>query len=135
MRKTLAVCLFVIFCGVSGIGQTQPQWTVIYSLVVFGQTAQIQHTTAFIPTEQGLYRLSFCASGNPQSTQGFEVDWVTADGLPAKVGAGIAVGGQGTYLFTPKVGTPVSYSVYGSQYGFKGVYNVAFTVEQLQASN
>ncbi|HTU42451.1 MAG TPA: hypothetical protein VMF10_12145 [Candidatus Aquilonibacter sp.] len=129
MRKMLAICLFLVLCSVSGIGQTQPQWTVIWSLVLFDQTAPIPLTTAFTPTDNSVYRLSCSMYGTAQTDQSFQIEWHRIDGSYQFAGLG-ANGSWTTVLFMPKAGSPVSYYVVG-----KGIYSLGCTVEQLQNPN
>ena len=130
MRRIAAICLFLVFCCVSGVGQSQPQWVIVYSVVLFGQASLIPRTIAFTPSEENsVYRLSAVMSGSPGADEGFLMDWGKIDGSSG--GISLGVGTQGTWLFTPKAGTPVAYLVVGHQ----GSYNLAFTIEQLQNSN
>jgi hypothetical protein len=135
MRKTLAVCLLLVFCCLTftppnAAAQSQPQWVVVTSVVLFDQTGPIAPTTAFTPAQNGMYRLSCVMTGSPEADQVFRLNFQLVSGrhfnLSCQPG-GIPL----VYLFLPAAGTPVVYQVTGS----KGTYNIGFTIEQLQNTN
>src|SRR5579872_1260586 len=81
MRKTLAICLFLVLCCVSGVGQTQAQWAVVWSVALFNQSSPINRTVAFTPTEDGVYRLSCAMSGRGSNNNyNFQMYWALPDG-------------------------------------------------------
>jgi len=132
MRKTLAICLFLVLCCVSGVGQTQAQWAVVWSVALFNQSSPINRTVAFTPTEDGVYRLSCAMSGRGSNNNyNFQMYWALPDG---GIGEYALIPGANVMLvFMPKASVPVIYYVVGSQ--GTGTYNLGCTVEQLQNSN
>jgi hypothetical protein len=132
MRKTIAICLFLVLCCVSGVGQTQPQWAVVYSVALFNQTTPILPTNAFTAADNGVYRFSgVMSASNVQSfNQHLRLQWKSLAGYYSDVELGPGTS-QTTYIFMPAAGTPVTYLVGGGG----GVYNIAFTIEQLQNAN
>jgi hypothetical protein len=136
MRKAMLIGLLMMVCSLAAFGQSQPQWVVVYSAVLFGQTEAIPQTTAFTPTEtNGVYRLSACLS-NPDDAHNTPIFILTWGKISPNTPSATLDGGQQiTVVFTPKAGVPLSYSVKGSRQGATGDYDLAFTIEQLQSSN
>jgi hypothetical protein len=63
MRK-VTVCFLLLLCSVLAVGQQQPQWTTVASVVLFNQEQSIPYNTPiFTPTETGIYRLNLYFSG------------------------------------------------------------------------
>lgn len=130
MRKA-TMYLFVVLCSLAAFGQDQRQWKVVQHGFLFNQTAQISPTILFTPTKVGVYRWSAYISESGQNA-GWEVDvtWtdVSVNFEKFTLSPFNSVSQVSGFMFVPKAGTPVYYSVAGSG----GTYNIAFTIEQLQ---
>jgi len=129
MRKTTMICLLLFVFSLPMLGQSQPQWVVVYSVSLYDQTRSIPWTTAFTPTENAVYRISGCLEGSAQSNPDAVVNWARGDGNEA-TDFTMLTGGNYSFVFMPRVGIPVRYYV-----SAKGTYSVAFTIEQLQTSD
>jgi hypothetical protein len=144
MRKA-TMCLLVALCSLVAFGQNQPQWKVVQSVILTQQTAAISQTTIFTPERSGLYRLNAYISGkamnNIQFNPSLNFYFMCSDRFQqGDCGAfmGLNVHGPhtqyiGSYVFSPRPGTPVSYlTSVGNPPPMNLQYDLAFTIEQLQ---
>jgi hypothetical protein len=119
MRKAV-ICLLVLLCSFAAYGQKQPQWKVVQEVTLFNQDSPISQTVLFVPDAAGRYRYTayISANGAPQNV-GWDLDlsWTDLTGLAggvvigAYLNAGASSQQLGTYAFTPKSGTPVSFTL------------------------
>jgi hypothetical protein len=121
-----------VFAAVFGQDQP-PQWKVVHSLVLIRQTIPVQETRVFTPTKAGVYRVSaYWSETGKGSDQQFNLSWTDITGSAQELSiSGVGPSRLAPFLFVPKIGTPVTYVGSGSV----GVYNIAFTIEQLQSSD
>jgi|GEM_PF-6752039 len=133
MRKTTMLCLFGLLCSLAAFGQGEPQWKVVHSLILTRQTAPVPETNVFTATEAGVYRISaYWSETGHGVNQQFTLSWTDVTGASQDFGlSGVGVSRVTPFVFIPKVGTPVTYVGSGSV----GVYNVAFTIEQLRGGD
>jgi len=63
------ICLLLLLGSLAAFGQSQPQRTVVQSIILPDQTAPIAQTTLFTPTSAGLYRLNAYISATGLSSE------------------------------------------------------------------
>jgi hypothetical protein len=133
MRKTTMLCVLMLVGSLTAFGQSPVQWKVVQSLVLIRQTVPAQETTVFTPSEAGVYRISvYWSETGKGSNQQFTLSWTDITGSAQELGmSGVGPSRSSPFVFIPKIGTPITYVGSGSI----GVYNVAFTIEQLQSSD
>jgi len=134
MRRTTMIGLLMLVCSLAAFGQDQPpQWKVVHSLVLIRQTVPVPETRVFTPTEAGVYRVSaYWSETGKGSDQQFTLSWTDVTGSAQELSmSGVGPKPPALFMFIPKIGTPVTYVGSGSV----GVYNLAFTIEQLQSSD
>jgi hypothetical protein len=130
MRKA-TICLFVLLCSMAAFGQAQPQWKVVGHGVLLQRTDSIPETVLFTPAKAGMYRMLAYLSTNVPGT-GWQADFYWTDFAAGPqvtvMSSGNEAIGETSFLFVPRAGTPVKYRVIGGN----GIYNVVFTIEQLE---
>src|SRR5579872_3483622 len=139
MRHAM-LCLLLMLCSVFTFSQEQPQWKVVQSVVLRGQTAPIPQTTLFTPQEPGLYRFSGYVSGTAHNRAGLAFGLTCTDetgfqGCGVSMGAGYLQPWEsiGAYVFSPRPGTPVYYfTEFDNPPPQSPKYTLVFTIEQLQ---
>jgi hypothetical protein len=115
------------------LGDTYPGWTLIHFvsaltfavLAVFQLVPIVRHC---YPSAHGIARRIAVCAGLATALSGATIPIALAI-RPLLWRSYIVL--QGTVMFVPKIGTPVTYSGNGTT----GVYNVGFTIEQVQGSD
>jgi len=141
VRKTM-ICLMMIFYFLGiGLGQGQPQWKVVRTVILNEQTATIPPTEIFTAKTPGLYRIGAYMGGGGKGfgTWVLSLAWTDlyevtgGGGAQCNWGRGGCWGEQSPVLFVPKPQVPVTYEVkcvQGTCTDFR--YRIVVTVEQLQ---
>jgi len=143
MRKT-TICLLMVFCSMGIVlGQSQPQWKVVKTVVLKYQSTPIPPTTIFTAKTPGLYRLGAYMGGGGKGMGGglwsLTLAWNDLHKVPANLGPQCSYNKSGCWgelspvLFVPEPQVPVTYEVrciQGTCSDF--MYRIAITVEQLQ---
>lgn len=145
MRKsTTALLVVMCLCSwVSSFGQNDGRWKVVQQVVLTRQTNPVLPTTLFTPTKAAVYRLSVYMSAysleRQSTTYDLLINWNDVTGVRADTALSVNLNGGsswtqlGGYLFSPQPGTPFFYSVsINNSAPIDAVYNVVFTIEQLQ---
>jgi hypothetical protein len=135
MRKT-TICSFILLCSIVSLGQNQPQWKVVKSVILRNQASPISSTVVFTPKVPGFYRVSgyLSVAGQGSGHWGLYFNWTDLSGEFTGVGVGVDFDNQPNWIslpplpFVTSAGQPFTYNVPGSS----GTYNVVFTIEQLQ---
>ena len=132
MRK-LTMTLTMLLCCCAAYGQSVPQWVVVHSLFLTRQTAPVPQTTVFTATTAGVYRVTaYWSETGKEANQTFTLSWTDIIGEVQQLNlGGVGESRVAPFMIVPKVGTAVTYVGFGTS----GVYNVAYTIEQLQSSN
>jgi hypothetical protein len=136
------VGVLVVLCSLAALGQKQPQWTVVQSVILTHQSAAIPQTTIFTPGKAGVYRITAFMSVTAkqrQSNTSWNFGFACVQGVGQSCSSYMIVqdGQQAatipSYAFSPEVGIPVTYNVEASDPPPVGTeYNLVLTIEQLQ---
>ena len=141
MRKA-TLCFLLLLCSAAAFGQ-EPQWTVVKHVSLMHQDLNILLTTILIPTEPGLYRISFYLSGGVTDDARIDAVWTAtlagSDVTSAPLGPlRLQVPcNQASWVSAPSITVslkpqvPLTYQVIANGNPRGCQYNLGITVEQL----